>query len=238
MGGKRVFRLSGMDPPISAINAFRENVRNIAVKVAPGVSYDEIPRDAEVEFISERGTCKEALLLFGDLQRGVARTATLLPGPHRLDSATPAGEVPVRPPQQYFYEPDPTILRATLVRTLATLLDAAQIDASIAYLTSDTLVCTPFARAWHISRHGPFHLKTLNKWLREMSAGDVVVKKRGSPIDPDAFRRRLKTTRGGPTVTVFLTRVLDRPWMVVGEEIREDVGAKMGDSTGEEVLAR
>ena len=236
VGGKRVFRLSTMDPPISAINTFRDSVPDVAAKVAPGVSHGEIPPDAEVEFISERGTCKEALLLFGDLRRGVARTATLLPGPHQLDSVAPTGEVPVSAPRAFMYEPDPAILRATLVRTLATALDAAQIDASIAYLTSDTLVSTPFARAWRVSRNGPFHLKTLNKWLREMSVGEVVVKKRGSPIDPDTFRRRLKTTRGGPRVTVFLTRVLDRPWMVVGQEIREGVREAI-DRTGEEVLA-
>jgi hypothetical protein len=46
----------------------------------------------------------------------------------------------------------------------------------------------------------------------------VVVKKRGSAIDPDAFRRRLKTTPGGLAVTVFLTRVQGRPWMVVATE--------------------
>ena len=237
-GGKRVFRLSEMGPPISAIHAFRARVPDVAVKVAPGISYDEIPREAEVEFISERGTCKEALLLFGDLRRGVARTATLLPGPHKLDSAAPVGEVPVSRPQSFLYEPDPTILRATLVRTLATALNAAQIDASIAYLTSDTFVSTPFARAWSVARDGPFHLKTLNRWLREMSAGDVIVKKRGSPIDPVTFRRRLQTTPGGPVLTVFLTHVLDRPWMVIGEEVPRERRKKTGDEAEKEVPPR
>ncbi len=65
-------------------------------------------------------------------------------------------------------------------------------------------------------RHGKFNLKELNRWLRELGAGAVVVKKRGSPVDPDQFRRRLKTTPGGPTVTVFLTHVMGKPWMVVG----------------------
>jgi hypothetical protein len=45
----------------------------------------------------------------------------------------------------------------------------------------------------------------------------VVVKKRGSAIDPDEFRKRLKTAPGGPPLTVFLTQVRGKPWMVVGE---------------------
>jgi hypothetical protein len=106
------------------------------------------------------------------------------------------------------------------VQHLAALLGAAQIDPTIAYLTSQQPVDTPLARRWAVLRHGPFHLKTLNHWLRELDAGAVVVKKRGSAIDPDAFRRRLKITPGGLAVTVFLTRVQGRPWMVVGTEAK------------------
>jgi hypothetical protein len=66
-----------------------------------------------------------------------------------------------------------------------------------------------------VLRHGRFHLKTLNKWLRELRASSVVVKKRGSAIEPEPFRRRLATTPEGATLTVFLTRARDRPWMIV-----------------------
>jgi hypothetical protein len=126
--------------------------------------------------------------------------------------------VPIHEPLTYLYEPDAAVIRATLVQHLATQLGATQIDPTIAYLTSVQPVDTPFARRWAVLRHGPFHLKTLNHWLRELGAGAVVVKKRGSAIDPDEFRRRLKTTPGGPAVTVFLTRVQGRPWMIVGAE--------------------
>ncbi|GAB4210420.1 MAG: methyltransferase domain-containing protein [Roseiflexaceae bacterium] len=211
---RRVFGLDQMEPPIGAILALREQVPDVAVKVAPGVDLESVPPEAAVEFISERGELKEALLLFGGL-RGAARTATLLPGPHQLDSDAPASDAPARLPVAVLYEPDPAVLRAGLVRHLARLLDAAQIDPTIAYLTAGQHRATPFARAWQILRHGPFNLKHLNVWLREQGAGEVVVKKRGSPVDPDAFRRRLKTSPGGPVLTVFLTRALDRPWMIL-----------------------
>lgn len=219
--GRRVFSVDDLVPPLRTILALRDSVANIAIKVMPGIADEEIPPDAEVEFVSDAGTCKEATLLFGDLRHGVARIATLLPGPHRLDSSmpVPAGSVPVREPAAYLYEPDAAVIRATLVEQLATLIGAAQLDPRIAYLTSDAPAESPFARRWRVRRHGPFHLKTLNHWLRDAGASEVIIKKRGSPIEPETFRRRLKTVENGGTVTVFLTRVKDLPWMVLGEEL-------------------
>ncbi len=216
-GEQRIFRLDAMEPPISAVLALLEHIPTLAIKTLPGIADEDIPPNAEVEFISQRGQMKEALLRFGGLHTGATRRATLLPGPHHLDSNAPPGHVPVHAPLTYFYEPDAAIMRATLVQHLAAQIGAAQIDSTIAYLTSERPVQTPFARCWAVLRHGPFHLKTLNRWLRELGAGAVVVKKRGSAIDPDDFRRRLKTTAGGPEVTIFLTRAQGRPWMVVGE---------------------
>ena len=218
---RRVFHLDQMEPPIAAILALAADIPHLLVKVAPGIDYSEIPSGVEVEFISEHGTLKEALLRFGDFRRGVERTATLLPGPHQFTSIVEDRTVVVQQPGAFFYEPDPAILRASLVRPLAVELGATQIDESIAYLTSDICVTTPFARVWRVLRHGPFNLKGLNVWLRELGAGDVIVKKRGSPIDPDAFRKRLKTTLGGPTLTVFLTQVQGKPWMVVGTSAQQ-----------------
>lgn len=216
-GEQRIFRLDAMDPPMSAVLALLEQIPTLAVKTLPGIADDEIPPGAEVEFISERGQMKEALLRFGALHTGAARRATLLPGPHHLDSNAPLAPPPISPPLAWLFEPDAAVIRATLVQHLATQLGAAQLDPTIAYLTSQQPAETPFARRWAVLRHGPFHLKTLNRWLRELGAGEVVVKKRGSAVDPDEFRRRLKTTPSGPTMTVFLTRVEGRPWMVLGE---------------------
>lgn len=214
-GGRRLFGLESMEPPLSAILALLDRVRNIAVKIAPGVDHRDIPPSAEVKFISERGRLKEVLLRFGGLRIGSARTATVLPGPHQPVSAGPEPNVAAREPATYLYEPDPAVIRAGLLRSLGVKIGASQIDPRIAYLTSDTLAPTPFARAWSVERHGRFHLKTLNQWLREFGAGDVVVKKRGSAIEPEAFHRRLATVRGGRPMMVFLTGVLDRPWMIV-----------------------
>lgn len=216
-GSQRLFRLADMEPPLVEVLALQAQLPRLAVKTLPGIADEDIPAAAEVEFVSERGEMKEALLRLGDLRTGAARRATLLPGRQQLLAAASA-LVGSGPPRAFLYEPDAAVIRATLVQTLAAQLHATQLDPTIAYLTADEAVATPWARYWAVLRHGPFHLKTLNQWLRELAAGEVVVKKRGSAVDPDEFRRRLKTTPGGRSLVVFLTRVDGKPWMVVAEE--------------------
>lgn len=126
-------------------------------------------------------------------------------------------EVMVCAPADYLYEPDPAVLRAGLVRTLAHQLQAAQIDKTIAYLTSDQLVSTPFARAFRVREVLPFGLKRLKRRLREMGVGRVTLKKRGSPIDVPDFERRLKL-RGEGNAVVILTRTKSEPIMIIVEE--------------------
>lgn len=217
-GEQRIFRLSAMQPPIEEVLALRERIPALALKTMPGIADEDIPAGTEVEFISLHGEMKEALLCWGQLRAaGGARRATILPGPHHLDSRAPCAVVPVGPPRAWLYEPDAALLRATLVQHLATQFDAAQLDPTIAYLTADAALETPWARRWRVLRHAPFHLKTLNHWLRDIPAREVVVKKRGSAVDPDEFRRRLKLTPGSATLTLFLTRVNGKPWMIVAE---------------------
>ena len=217
--GKRVFSLHKMQPSLDEIVKLQLTVPNLLVKVAPGVNHNEVPIYAELEFVSLKGEMKEALLRFGKLRRGWKRCATLLPGKEQLVSADfREPEVGIGAVKSVFYEPDPAVLRARLVRHLAVQIGATMIDPEIAYLTADTQIETPFARSWRVLNEGHFHLKNLNHWLRELDAGEVVIKKRGSPIDVDAFQQRLKTNPNGRKVTVFFTQKEGQPWMIVGEE--------------------
>ncbi len=226
VGGQRVFSLHEIEPPLAAILALQTRLPHLGVKVMPGVADEEIPLDAEVEWISERGTLKEAVLWFGALRRGTARTATLLAGDeqtHTLSSDAPAPPVAVSEPRAFLWEPDPAVIRATLVEPLAQRLGASQLDPQIAYLTSDSAPDSPFARVWPVIEHAPFNLKSLNRRLRALGADVVTVKKRGSPIEPETFRRRLKSQPGGEPVTLFVTKHQDQPWMILcGPERRAD----------------
>jgi SAM-dependent methyltransferase len=230
--GKRIFALAEYLPPVSLVNRWRERTAAIGVKIAPGVSDEELsalfrPAAAtpplEVEFISIDGELKEAVLWFGPLA-GPAKRATLLSSattaddsaPPTLDSNAPAEPTPIAIPSGYLYEPDPAIIRARLVIPLAGQLGAAQIDRQIAYLTADQAAFTPFARCWRVVEWLPFSLKRLRARLRALDAGVVTVKKRGSPLDTDTLARQL-SGNGARALVVVLTRVADQPAALICE---------------------
>jgi hypothetical protein len=213
-GGRRLFSVRSYQPPLSIIAEWLPVFPALGVKVSPGVQLDELAGyDAEIEFISLEGELKEAVLWFGPLKT-VPHRATLLPGPHTLVAAHDA-HLPIQEPQAYLYEPDPAVLRAGLVATLGARLNAAQLDPDIAYLTSDQLQPTPFARAWVVEAWFPFQLKRLRAYLRERNVGVVTVKKRGSPLEPEALINDLRLSGEGER-TIFLTHLRGRPIVVIG----------------------
>ncbi len=205
--GKRFFSVHAYRPPLSWIEGWKEGLPT-AVKISPGVKYDELPADAEIEFISVHGELKEAVLWYGELQTAVERRATLLVDDnlHTMTTVNMPNHIEIAPPKQYLYEPDSAIIRAHLVKQLAANLGATKIDDDIAYLSSDVKIETPFARRFRIDDYFPFQLKRLRRYLRERGIGRVTIKKRGSPLEPEDLRRRLRL-RGQGTCTIFLTFV-------------------------------
>jgi SAM-dependent methyltransferase len=236
-GGRRVFALAEYQPPVSIVREWRARIPAIGVKVAPGVSDDDLGaldiRDLEVEFISVDGELKEAVLWIGPLAvagrratvlRGVRTPADLQVDAFGLDTDVRQREhganlqtCSLAPPGAYLYEPDPAVIRAGLVTTLAEQIGAAQIDREIAYLTADRAVATPFARCWPIVEWLPFSLKRLRARLRALDAGAVTAKKRGSPLDTDALARQL-SGGGARRLVVVLTRVDDQPAAIICDE--------------------
>ena len=221
-GGRgRIFDPEAYSPPLSwAVSAARQTPF-AALKVAPGIPHEAVPEGAEAEWVSDGGDVKEAVLWFGT---GPAEEqphrATLLPGGVTLTG----GRLPdpeAGPVRRYLYEPDGAVIRAHLVAEVAEQLDAGLIDPTIAYLTADQLRPTPFATAYEITDVLPFGLKKLKALLRERRVGTLVVKKRGSAIEPEELRRKLKP-EGPNSCTVFLTRAAGAPTMLLGRPATAD----------------
>ncbi len=212
---RRIHTVEGYSPPLSTISDWLSDFPALGVKISPGVQLDElVSYDAEIEFISLKGGLKEATLWFGPL-KSTQRRATIVPGPYTLFSGQGSDlHVSLSEPLAYIYEPDSAILRAGLVKDLAVQLEAYQIDIDIAYLTSDVKRASPFARIWTIENWFPFQLKRLRAYLRERNVGRAVIKKRGSPLKPDALIRDLRL-KGDAERVVFLTHLKGRPIVVV-----------------------
>ncbi|WP_269853697.1 THUMP-like domain-containing protein [Streptomyces sp. RPT161] len=212
-GGRgRVFDPEAYSPPLSWAVAAARKAPHAALKVAPGIPHDAVPEDAEAEWVSDRGDVKEAVLWFGTGPG--ARRATLLPD----GAALTGGGLPaprVGPVGRYLYEPDGAVIRAHLVAEVAAELGGRLIDETIAYITADELRPTPYATAYEITDTLPFNLKRLKALLREREVGTLTVKKRGSAVEPEELRRRLKP-QGPNSATVLLTRVAGAPAMLIG----------------------
>ena len=214
---RRVFQPDDYEPPLSLVEQWLNRAAGFGVKVAPGIDYDALPYSCEVDIVSVNGEVKEACLWFGSLQRH-ARTATVIDarGAVQVLHLVDVPSVDVMPPRRYLYEPDGAVIRAHLIEQLAHLIGGVKIDDQIAFITSDVLTSTPFARAFEVHEVLPFNLKRLRSRLRELAIGRVVVKKRGSPIDPQALEQQLKLSPAQPNaITLILTHVLGKPSVVL-----------------------
>ncbi|WP_340558778.1 THUMP-like domain-containing protein [Streptomyces sp. GSL17-111] len=216
-GGRgRVFDPEAYSPPLSWALDVARRVPHAALKIAPGVPHEALPDDAETEWISVSGEVKEAVLWFGAGATPGFR-ATLLPGGHSLLGAGLPDPEP-GPVGRYLYEPDGAVIRAHLVADVARDVDGRLLSPDIAYVTSDVLRATPYARAYEVTDVLPFHVKRLRALLREREVGVLTVKKRGSAVEPEELRRKVRLA-GPNAATVFLTRVAGAPTMLLGHPV-------------------
>ncbi|MEU8889296.1 SAM-dependent methyltransferase [Streptomyces sp. NPDC048442] len=237
----RIFDPEAYSPPLSfSIDAVRK-VGTGAIKIAPGIPHELVPDDFEAEWISDNGDVKEAVLWHapssqnqtqdqgqpqpqgqgqdqGHAQNrrivGGARRATLLPsGATLVGRGLPNPDV--RKVGRYLYEPDGAVIRAHLVAEAAEELEGGLIDETIAYITADALRPTPYATPYEITDQLPFGVKKLKALLREREVGILTVKKRGSAVEPEELRKKMKLS-GKNSATVFLTRVAGAPTILIG----------------------
>lgn len=214
-GGKRIPRPDDYLPSLSCVHGWASGGASpIGVKLSPAIDHALAAEyGADLEFVSDGGECKEALLWQSGASfdpNGVRAVLLSDTAPHVLEGpADFAAPLESNMHAAYLYEPDPAVIRAHLVGTLAPLLGASSVDPSIAYLVSDTLVPTLFARAYEVLERFVYTRRALQEALTRRGVGHVVVKKRGFPLEPDAVRKQLKLS-GPETITVVLTRKGDR----------------------------
>ncbi|MFB0616861.1 methyltransferase domain-containing protein [Streptomyces sp. AGS-58] len=222
-GGRgRIFDPEAYSPPLSWAVRTAAAAPRAALKIAPGIPHEAVPDAAEAEWVSDGGDVKEAVLWFGTGTPGAVR-ATLLPGPRTL-AGRGLPDPGVRPVGRYLYEPDGAVIRAHLVAEVADEIGGGLVDPTIAYVTADELRPTPYATAYEITDRLPFNVKKLKALLRERGVGTLTVKKRGSAVEPEELRRKVKP-QGPNAATVFLTRVAGAPTMLVGAPVRGAAGA-------------
>jgi SAM-dependent methyltransferase len=221
VGERRIFHLHQIEPPIGELLQLVTQIPALGVKVMPGVHDEELPAECGVEFISHEGVCKEAVLWFGSLAPH-GRWASV----HTRDgwqSLVNGGQaVPLGPlqPGQILHEPDPAVIRSGALGVLCVRLDAWLFDPQIAYLVSSIWQADRLVQSFQIEEVHRFSLKRLNQRLQALQIGEVELKKRGFPSEPESLRPRLKLQPGGRRATLILTRRADERLMVIARRIR------------------
>jgi SAM-dependent methyltransferase len=218
---RRIFSLHQMQPPLAALLRLAQTIPALGVKVMPGVLDEELPPNCGVEFISHAGVCKEAVLWLGPLAHHV-RWASV----HTADGwtcivasgvAPPLGELK---PGFVLHEPDPAVIRAGALLELCTRLAAHLFDPQIAYLVSPERRLDPLAQSFLIHEVAPFSLKQLNRRLEALGIGQVELKKRGFPDEPENLRPRLRLAPGRRPSVIFFTRRGGERLMLIAERLR------------------
>lgn len=218
VGGRRRVRGSeDYSPPLTWVHALRSAFGGVAAKVSPSIDDAAITfDDMRVEFVSDRGECKEAILWFGSL-------AEALPLPMR--GAEPYYATVLRPAEppatlarfdchplelgpiaDYLYEPDPAVIRAHLMPQFADRHDATWVEPGIAYLTASRYTPTPFASAYRVIETLNYQEKAVQSRLRALGGHLTAVKKRGVPFDPAAVQKSLSPCGDRPLILFLMRR--------------------------------
>lgn len=219
--GARRHDASEGSPGIDVLQRIVRRYGRAAIKLSPGADLDDLPLDGEIELISARGECKQAVVWTGTLQQS-HRRATVLPSGASLFADTAEALIwpEPRPVAEgcVMWEPDPAVIRANLVGPLASRLEAAPIDENIAYLVGDRAVDTDLAVAFRVVDVMPFAAKRMRTWLRGHDIGRVEIKTRGFAVRPEELRRQLKLDGRGKA-TLMMTRVRGKPMAILAERI-------------------
>ncbi|MFD6389747.1 class I SAM-dependent methyltransferase [Nocardia sp. NPDC060259] len=204
--GRRTYDPAKLQPPLPDLLAAYAG-RDIAVKSAPGLDFDRLGWNGEIEVVSLDGAVREACLWSPGLtESGVTRRATVLDsrgGATTLTDADP-DDIPEQPPGEWIVDPDGAIVRAGLVRHYAAEHGLWQLDPHIAYLTGDTVPSG--MRGFRIEDRFELREKTLRQELSRRDCGPLEILIRGVDIDPDALRKKLKQ-RGTQPYTLVITRI-------------------------------
>ncbi len=210
---ERRFTAGASEPSLAWCFSLAERGIGVGVKAAPGLPTDVVPAGWELEFVSEHRELKESALWSPSLAT-TTRRATLLPRGETLVDR-PGAHVGVDVPGRYLVDPDPAVTRAGLVKELGESLGACwQIDETIAFLSANEDLRSPFGRKLAVEASEPWSLSRLKQILRALGVGVADIRKRGSAVDVDELQRRLKLS-GSRTATVVLTRASGKPWMLV-----------------------
>lgn len=181
------------------------------IKLGPGHPHNQIPAEAEAQWVSVEGDLVELSLWFNETKRPEVKRSALLitkEAKHELktnekEEPAPTGEI-----GQYIHEPDNAAIRSHLINLLAQQTNTHTIDPNIAYLSSNEPQSSPWLKSYKVIKELPFDRKQLKAHIKQNEIGTLEIKKRGADITPEALRKEL-SPKGPNKATLIITRIGD-----------------------------
>ena len=179
------------------------------IKLGPGHPHNQIPEEAEAQWVSVQGDLVELSLWFNETKRpNIKRSALLITpeGKYELNSNEPEAPAPTGPLGEYLHEPDNAVIRSHLINELAAQTNTHTIDPQIAYLTGNENITSPWLKTYKIKETLPFDRKQLKAYIKQNEIGILEIKKRGADITPEQLRKEL-SPKGPNSATLIITRI-------------------------------
>jgi THUMP domain-containing protein/methyltransferase family protein len=222
--GKRAILLEHSSPGPEFLLGLPQRTRAGAMKLSPALDRNALPRLSEhlsLEYLSERGTCRQLLAWWGVEPTGPRATivsgAIEAPESHTI-SDDGLGLAQIRRPGALLYEPDPAVIAAGCEDSLARQAGLWRIGPHLAWLGGEQLAETPFARAFRVLGEAPGRLRDVSRLLRKLGGGRVSVKTRGLKLDTDSLQRRL-SGKGERQLVVLWYRIDSSQRTIVAEPV-------------------
>lgn len=207
--GQRSTKLALHEPDLSSMEGLLSTNQQAAIKLAPATNVpDAWKEQAELEWISTRGECRQQVAWFGDLARIPGRRAATVLFDGSANGCTIRGEANLALPTasqvgRYVFEPNAAVLAAGLTGQLAMDVGLQAIAANIPYLTSDNPVESAMLAGFEVIESMPFTIRRLRQYLRKQGIGRLEVKKRGVRLTPEHVLAELSPT-GDHAATLLL----------------------------------
>jgi THUMP domain-like len=194
LGGHREGDPERWGPPLSACLSLAMAFGRACIKLPPGLDPEVLPPGGLRRWTSLGGELRE-LALWPQDEPG--REAVALDGrggrfvlrgePEHVPALTPeaARSIP------WLAEPDPAVIRAGLVGTLASREGLAPLAPQLAYLGGEQRPSSPLLRAWPVLDTCTLDRRRVRAMLAAHDVGPLTVKKRGHPDSAQVLARRL-----------------------------------------------
>jgi hypothetical protein len=211
VGKGRSISLKDTSPDITAhLDLILAKGKTLLVKASPALDPTEAMRQLpglyEYRVVSVNGEVKEVLLLVGrSLVEHPARVATIIRGETISEFRELNIKVAVWTSEQpnYFYEPDPAVIRAGLVSDVASQFGLMHAHHGSVYLVGYTPTEGFPGRLFNIDAILPANFRSVKEWCKQQGITKANIARREFPEDPDAIRKALKLKDGGETYLFF-----------------------------------